>query len=160
MARARRARRSTSRSPSPISWVSRCRSGIDVYHRISDETSSNVYGTTATGGQLRFGLPVTRDVTASLFTGLDQTVSADANGPELGRSSANGDVFNKAWVGYTLTYNTLDDKKHPTEGLYATLTQQYVGWDYNFLKTEAKARYFMPCSRMPALSAASKARPA
>ena len=52
--------------------------------------------------------------------------------------------FNKAWVGYNLTYNGLDDQKHPTEGLYATLTQQYVGWDYNFLKTEAKARYFMP----------------
>jgi outer membrane protein insertion porin family len=33
---------------------------------------------------------------------------------------------------------------HPKEGLTAQLTQQYVGWDYNFIKTEAKARYFIP----------------
>jgi len=56
----------------------------------------------------------------------------------------NGQTLNKAWVGYSLTYDSLDDDKHPTEGLYATLTQQYVGWNYNFVKTEAKARYFMP----------------
>jgi outer membrane protein insertion porin family len=47
-------------------------------------------------------------------------------------------------VGYTLTYNGVDDLKRPTEGLYATLTQQYVGWDYNYIKTEARARYFIP----------------
>ncbi len=35
-------------------------------------------------------------------------------------------------------------REKPTEGLYANLTQTYTGWNYNFLKTEAKARYFMP----------------
>ncbi len=55
-----------------------------------------------------------------------------------------GDTFNKAWLGYALTYNGLDDTRHPTEGLFATFTQQYIGWDFNLLKTEAKARYFMP----------------
>ena len=57
---------------------------------------------------------------------------------------SNGLTFNKAWVGYALNYNTLDDQHHPTQGLIATLNQQYVGWDYNYLKTEAKARYFVP----------------
>ncbi|MBN9309064.1 BamA/TamA family outer membrane protein, partial [Devosia sp.] len=50
----------------------------------------------------------------------------------------------KAWTGYSLNYSTLDNTKRPTEGLYATFNQQYIGWDYNLLKTEAKARYFMP----------------
>ena len=119
--------------------------GIDAYHHIVDETAANVYGTTITGGQLRFGLPVTRDVTASVFTGLAQTVIADANVPNSAIAAfTNGATFNKAWVGYSLAYNTLDDLKHPTEGFTASLTQQYVGYDYNFLKTEAKARYFMP----------------
>jgi len=117
--------------------------GIDAYHHITDETSSNIYGTTSTGGQFRFGLPVTRDVTAQLFTGIDQTVIADASAPNSS-FFVNGQTLNKAWVGYSLTYDSLDDDKHPTEGLYATLTQQYVGWNYNFVKTEAKARYFMP----------------
>jgi outer membrane protein insertion porin family len=118
--------------------------GIDLYHRITDETSTNTYGMTSTGGQFRFGLPVTRDVDAQIFTGMDRTVITDT---ALGGGSsifANGQQFNKAWVGYSLTYDGLDNTRKPTEGLYANLTQTYTGWNYNFLKTEAKARYFMP----------------
>ncbi|KQU96378.1 outer membrane protein assembly factor BamA [Devosia sp. Root105] len=127
----------------------RVSSGVDVYHRITEETEKNTYGTTATGGQIRFGAPITTDLSASIFTGLEQKVLKDHeatfsdifnplphNTPES--------TFNKAWVGYSLAYNTLDDTKRPTEGIYATFSQQYIGWDYNLLKTEAKARYFMP----------------
>jgi len=117
--------------------------GVDAYRHIVDETTTNYYGTTSTGAQLRFGLPVTRDVTAQFFTGIDQTVVADSN-PTDSLFFTNGQVLNKAWVGYSLTYNTLDDQKHPTEGLYGTFSQQYDGMSYNFVKTEAKARYFMP----------------
>ncbi len=122
--------------------------GVDLYNHVTDETATNFYGTTVTGGQLRFGLPVTRDVTAQVFAGADQTVLADTAAPYTtlfcggGGSCADGMAFNKAWVGYSLTYNGVDDVKHPTEGLYATLSQQYDFWDYNFIKTEAKARYF------------------
>lgn len=128
--------------------------GIDVYHRITDETDANLYGKTATGGQLRFGLPVTRDLSTSLLVGIDSTTLMDASDPRtalfcdstlLGNEDcANGLSFTKAWVGYGLTYNAVDSVSNPTAGLYATLNQQYVGIDYNFLKTEAKARYFMP----------------
>ena len=45
-----------------------------------------------------------------------------------------GQSFNKAWIGYGLTYSTVDDQRHPTEGLSASLTQRYVGYDYNFIK--------------------------
>lgn len=118
-------------------------SGFDFYHRISNETTSNYYGSTATGGQVRFGLPVTRDVTSSLFAGVETKTFVDLAAP-FSSFVVDGEVKNKFWVGYGLTYNGLDDTKNPTEGLYATLTQQYVGWDYNFIKTEAKARYFIP----------------
>ena len=124
-------------------------SGIDAYHRIQDELSSNYYGSTATGGQLRFGAPITRDVSAQIFFGAETKSFVDANplfssfGPG-GPGTLNGITRNKVWVGYTLTYNGLDDFKKPTEGLYATLTQQYVGLDYSYFKTEAKARYFFP----------------
>ncbi len=117
-------------------------SGIDVYHHITDE-STNMYGVTSTGGDLRVGLPVTRDLRATFFAGIDQTVIADASAPNSAIFN-DGDTFNKAWLGYTLNYNTLDDQQHPHSGAIATLNQQYVGWDYNFLKTDAKARIFMP----------------
>ncbi|MDP1729827.1 MAG: outer membrane protein assembly factor BamA, partial [Devosia sp.] len=118
-------------------------SGIDIYHRIVDETSTNFYGSTATGGQVRFGLPITRDVTTTVFTGLETKTFVD-NSPTDSSFVLDGETRNKFWVGYTLAYNGLDDIKRPTEGLYATLTQQYVGLDFNYVKTEAKARFFMP----------------
>jgi outer membrane protein insertion porin family len=119
--------------------------GIDIYARAQDETATSRFGTTSTGGQLRFGLPVTRDLQATVFTGLAQTV-IDDNNPDDSDLVADLDVYNKAWIGYGLTYNTVDNQRHPTEGLYATLTQSYLLGDhnYNYLKTEAKARYFMP----------------
>jgi outer membrane protein insertion porin family len=117
--------------------------GVDVYHRIQDETKENLYGTTATGGQIRFGARLTRDVTASVFTGVESKVINDRSAPTSSRYT-DGEEFNKAWVGYSLNYNTLDNGRHPTEGMIASFTQQYIGWDYNLLKTEAKARYFVP----------------
>lgn len=118
-------------------------SGVDFYHRISNETSRAYYGTTATGGQLRFGLPVTRDLSASVFTGLEHKTYEDAEDP-FSTIIDDGQESNKAWVGYTLTYNTLDNTKKPTEGLYGTFTQQYVGWDHNYIRSELRARYFVP----------------
>lgn len=126
--------------------------GFDVYHRISAESSSYMYGTTATGGQIRFGVPVTRDVNFSVFTGVETKTVEDAKSPfsevllESGElpGDADGKVFNKAWVGYTLAYSGVDNTKNPTEGLVASWTTQYIGWDFNLVKSEAKARYFMP----------------
>ncbi len=119
----------------------RVSSGIDVYHRITNETDSNIYGTTSTGGQLRFGVPITSDVRGSVFVGLEQKTIADDVAPFS--TVLTEDQYTKAWVGYSLNYNTLDDAKHPTEGIIASFTQQYIGVDHSLLKTEAKARYFM-----------------
>ncbi|HWA18268.1 MAG TPA: outer membrane protein assembly factor BamA [Devosia sp.] len=119
--------------------------GIDIYARAQDETATSRFGTTSTGGQLRFGLPVTRDLQATLFTGLAQTV-IDDNNPTDSALVTDLDVYNKVWIGYGLTYNGVDSQRHPTQGLYATLNQSYLFGDhsYNYLKTEAKARYFVP----------------
>lgn len=118
-------------------------SGIDVWYRTVDETSTNFYGSTAYGGQLRFGMPITSDISASLFTGIEQKTLIDVDATAAALVD-DGDTLNKVWVGYTLTYDGLDDPKKPTEGLYASFTQQYVGWDHNFLKSEARARYYLP----------------
>lgn len=120
--------------------------GFDAYHRISDETSSSFYGSQSTGGQLRFGVPITSALNATLFGGYERkTISDVKDNPQYKSALVNdGQEFNKAFIGYTLTWNGLDDVKSPTEGLYATFTQQYIGWDHNLLKTEARGRYFLP----------------
>ncbi|SHF46906.1 outer membrane protein assembly factor BamA [Devosia limi] len=117
--------------------------GVDAYHRINEETVSSFYGSQATGGQLRFGVPITRDLSATVFGGIERKIIVDVK-DTTSSLVADGQEFHKAFIGYTLTWNGLDDVKKPTEGLYATFTQQYVGWDHNLIKTEARGRYFMP----------------
>lgn len=117
--------------------------GLDAYHRISDETSTSFYGSQSTGGQVRFGVPITSALSASLFGGYERKTIKDADNPKSALVT-DGQEFNKAFIGYTLTWNGVDDVKDPTEGLYATFTQQYIGWDHNLLKTEARGRYFLP----------------
>jgi outer membrane protein insertion porin family len=47
-------------------------------------------------------------------------------------------------VGYTLAYNTLDNNKSPTSGLYAELKQDFagVGGDVNFIRSTADVRNY------------------
>ncbi|MCR6634864.1 outer membrane protein assembly factor BamA [Devosia sp.] len=120
--------------------------GFDAYHRISDETTASFYGSQSTGGQVRFGVPITSALNATLFGGYERKVISDVKDNPAYKSALVNDAqeFNKAFIGYTLTWNGLDDVKDPTEGLYATFTQQYIGWDHNLLKTEARGRYFLP----------------
>jgi len=120
--------------------------GVDAYHRIYDETSVSYYGSQVTGGQLRVGVPLTSALNAQFFGGYERKVIADVKDNPAKKSAVvnDGQEFNKAFVGYTLVWNGVDDVKNPTEGLYATFSQQYIGWDHNLLRTEARARYFVP----------------
>jgi outer membrane protein insertion porin family len=47
-------------------------------------------------------------------------------------------------VGYSLAYNTLDNNKLPTSGLYAEIKQDFagVGGDVNFIRTTGEARTY------------------
>jgi outer membrane protein insertion porin family len=56
---------------------------------------------------------------------------------------ANGPVT-VSLVGYTLAYNTLDNVRSPTSGLYAELKQDLagVGGDVNFIRSQAEARTY------------------
>lgn len=49
-------------------------------------------------------------------------------------------------VGYTLNYNTLDNNKNPTDGLFVEWKQDYagVGGDVSYLKSTIDAKYYTP----------------
>ena len=51
---------------------------------------------------------------------------------------------NVSLVGYTVSYNTLDNNKLPTSGLFAELRQDFagVGGDVNFIRTSVEARNY------------------
>lgn len=117
--------------------------GVDVYHRINEETAASFYGSQATGGQVRVGIPLTSDLSGTVFAGMERKVIMDSD-PDNSLLVVDGHEFYKGFVGYTLTWNSLDDTKSPTEGILATFTQQYIGWDHSLIKSEARARYFVP----------------
>jgi outer membrane protein insertion porin family len=85
--------------------------------------------------------------------GLDTNPAA--NGPNGGcyadgeaslavrKELASGPVL-VSMVGYTLSYNTLDNVKVPTSGLYAELRQDFagVGGDVNFIRTQVETRAY------------------
>jgi outer membrane protein insertion porin family len=56
---------------------------------------------------------------------------------------ANGAVVTSL-LGYTVAYNTLDNNKSPTSGLYASLTQDFagIGGDVNFIRSTADVRTY------------------
>jgi outer membrane protein insertion porin family len=58
---------------------------------------------------------------------------------------ANGATLTSA-VGYTLTYNTLDNNKNPTDGLLLDWKQDFagVGGDVSYLKTAVDGKYYAP----------------
>lgn len=117
--------------------------GFDVYKRVQNETTSSFYGTDTTGGQLRLGVPITNELSTTIFAGAENVVFADTAAP-ASAVIADGAIRNKAFVGVNLTFNNLDDQKKPTSGLIATIGTRYVGWDNNYFRTEGKARYFVP----------------
>jgi len=58
---------------------------------------------------------------------------------------ANGPTWTSA-VGYTLTYNTLDNTKNPTDGLLVDFKQDFagVGGDVSYLKSALDTKYYTP----------------
>ncbi len=117
--------------------------GFDFYKNIVDESSSFYYGTDTTGAKLRFSVPITEDLTATVFGGVDHVVYADKDGHDSVLVD-DGDKRMKSVFGYTLRYMTIDSVKRPTTGVVASVTQQYYGWDANYLDTTFKARYYTP----------------
>lgn len=136
--------------------------GFDIYQRIQSETLTNFYGSTATGGQVRVGVPVMDDLRVTLLAGGEHRSFADcymfdhdsdSSTPDIPHPTAcgdsivvaDGDTLSKLFVGYTLDFNNIDETNgRPRSGLVAQLSQQYVFLAHNYLKTEAKARYFVP----------------
>ncbi|EIG63448.1 outer membrane protein assembly factor BamA [Bradyrhizobium canariense] len=58
---------------------------------------------------------------------------------------ANGKTLTSA-LGYSLSYNTLDNNKNPTDGLLVDFRQDFagVGGDVSYLKTVVDAKYYTP----------------
>lgn len=135
----------------------RLASGFDLFH--NTYRMNNDYDVKQSGGSLRFGIPVTEDLTANLaynYVREEYNLDNDSRGMEWLRQQYAGAIINAAdrgaWtrssVSYGLTYNTIDDMKSPHDGLFIRASEEYagLGGDANFLKTSGKAMMYKTIS--------------
>ncbi|HEY7230606.1 MAG TPA: outer membrane protein assembly factor BamA [Pseudolabrys sp.] len=69
---------------------------------------------------------------------------ADGEATRAVRKELAAGPVNVSLLGYTVSYNTLDNNKLPSSGLYAELKQDFagVGGDVNFIRSQAEARTY------------------
>jgi len=123
----------------------RLAAGFDVFS--NEDESEDYYSVNTKGFTLRVAAPITEDLSTSLrynYTKLDYN---SGNLAEL--SSPYRDVVvNGPWVrssiSHSLTYDTIDDRTLPREGIFAQITQEFagLGGDSEYYKISGKARYF------------------
>ncbi len=147
--------------------------GLDVFQRTQKASSTVSYETRTAGFGTKLGFTLREDLTLLVRYNYQQQQiklpdvwndcftylpSSGRNMSGTGNCYVNGEASlpvridllrGKAVtsaVGYTLTYNTLDDNKNPTEGILAEFRQDFagLGGDVRFVKSAADARYYFP----------------
>ena len=110
----------------PAGWVDGCRTLAD----------GSVFPTNG-------GLPCSDPAFVNPMTGAVGAQDPNEVSPAI--KQALGSAITSS-IGYSLIYNTLDNNKDPTTGLFANLSQDFagVGGDSNYLRTSADTRFYRP----------------
>jgi outer membrane protein insertion porin family len=131
----------------------RVAAGVDLFSRFSEASDTGRYDTRTTGGTLRFGVPITEQLSVSARYSLYQQDidiplrfrdNNAANGEaSLAIKQAEGETITSL-VGLTFTFNSLDNPRNPTSGFYAELRPEVagLGGDSEFIRVTADARYY------------------
>ena len=162
----------------PYFLGNRLAAGFDIYAKQNSVSQYSYYSNFVTGGTVRFGLPITDEITFSPRYSLYNTNITipnnsahpynDCHVSDLGDDAglqwrcrllwkqlleqwrgvacAEGGAGNTltSMFGYTLSYNTLDNGKSPTSGIFAELRQDIAGAGGNsqFVRTTGDLRYY------------------
>ena len=136
--------------------------GVDLYARQNLATNYASYETKTAGVNLRLGFALTEELSLqprySIYRqeiGVPGTFT-DCNGTFTNACLSNGEASLAvkqaadagavlvSSVGYTLAYNTLDNVKNPSTGMFISLKQDLagVGGDVNFLRSSIDTRNY------------------
>lgn len=130
----------------------RLAAGFDLFWKETSATSYSPYDTETAGGSLRVAMPLTDEMTLGLRYTLSQkeiTISWEdqfLNDISWALREVNGVNAITSSVGYTLSYNMLDNNLNPTNGYLLELKQDFagLGGDVNFVRTTFDSRWFVP----------------
>ncbi|PWK69792.1 outer membrane protein assembly factor BamA [Aminobacter sp. AP02] len=138
----------------------RIAAGFDIYRQTRNYDH---YDSDITGGTIRFGLPITDNVSTQLAYNIskeeynlsdDCVNSSGAYDPSRCNVSIAilDGVADSPWikssVSGTLVYNTIDDMKSPHAGIYANFTTEVagLGGDAKFVKVSGRGTYYQTLS--------------
>jgi outer membrane protein insertion porin family len=130
--------------------------GFDIFYRDTDYTTQSSFKSQRVGGDLRLGYQINDEwsgsvnYTFSRNTIYDVGANASAAIKEAvpGFPNVSSNTYDTSSVGYSLAYDTRNNKRRPTEGLYYTLSQDLagVGGDVRYLRSVGDARGYYPVS--------------
>jgi outer membrane protein insertion porin family len=105
---------------------------------------NNTLGSSTFNPSPAFAASQTPPIDLSSTNGLGCYSDGEASLP-VRKELAGGKTLTSA-LGYTLTYNTLDNNKNPTDGLLVDFRQDFagVGGDVSYLKSVVDAKYYTP----------------
>jgi outer membrane protein insertion porin family len=124
--------------------------GLDLFAKQNESNRYQSYTSTLYGGKISAGLPITDELSTDLHYGLsNQSLVLDPGRGQASIPVQQAAAAGPLWVstvGSTVTYNVLDDNRHPTNGMFGTLTNDVAGFggDVKFLRSTADVRYYQP----------------
>jgi outer membrane protein insertion porin family len=125
--------------------------GFDVFTKVTTNSDYYSYDSRITGGTLRAGFLLRDDlVLTTRYTIYQRGITIPAGllafvSPAI--IAAAGDSVTSL-VGYTLTFNTLDNNQNPNEGLHVAFSQDFagLGGDAKYIRNSIDSRYYYPVS--------------
>ncbi|MER9866765.1 outer membrane protein assembly factor BamA [Mesorhizobium sp. M0136] len=131
----------------------RIAAGFDIYKQTRNYDH---YDSDTTGATVRFGLPITDNISTQLAYNIAQEKyefdeDCDPATCDVSQAIVNG-VEESPWlkssVSLGLVYNTIDDMKNPHEGIFANVGTEVagVGGDAKFIKVTARGSIYQTLS--------------
>ncbi len=129
--------------------------GFDLFWKDVDYTRQASYQSQKIGGALRLGYMLSDEWSAGVNYTLSRStlydVGTDASAAireAAGYPTSESSTYWTSTVGYSLTRDTRDNKKHAREGTYFTLSQDLagVGGDVSYVRSVGEARAYYPVS--------------
>jgi outer membrane protein insertion porin family len=124
--------------------------GFDLFYKDLDLTQQASYKSQKIGGDVRLGYPITDEWTSGVnytysnnkIYGVGINASEAIREAVPGFPNATSSTYNSSSVGYSLAYDTRDNKKRPTSGVYVSVAQDLagVGGDVRFIRSVGEAR--------------------
>ena len=120
--------------------------GFDIFHKEVDLSSEASYKSRKTGGGLRLGFPLAENFWISTRYTLtrDELYEVDALASAPIREQEGVNYISS--LGYSLIYDTRNNRRAPTRGIYGTFAQDIagLGGDVNYIRTSGELRAYYP----------------